>query len=380
MKYIKKNCDGYIMIFTLLIVGAVMMVVTYVGHRGSFYLPFSTMIFERERAKSLALGGVQVAIAQLSFVEKKENSSSAKASDSVKTSSDKSEGKSEDKQPGSKEDTSAGAGKQSEEQDFLLRILPTLNRWQQFDLVEAIDGIDGQIKICLMCEEGKINLNDIIDFKKGVFRGSEQSGWKMIMQELCKSIEKTIKGEDLFAAFEKIIKDAKFKFNDATELIVKKEFSHFKDVLFYEPPTTKRQDSFYLTDIFTVWSSSDKIEPWLFSDSINGLLGLPRVEVDDIKKRKEQAATWVKSFKERANWQQDWKTILMPVYGKELRTLPKNIDSMLSANFAPRFFSVLVHGKIGEITQRVYAILERNKQSKGNTSEYDVKIKKLYWL
>lgn len=365
MKHIKKRCDGYIMIFTLLIVGAAMMVVTYVGHRGSFYLPFSTMILDREKAKMLVLGGVQVAIAQLSQSDKKEKEQQEEPAKET---------------PAGKDAAPAGEGKQSEERDFLLRILPTLNRWQQFDLLEEIDGVDGQIKICLMCEEGKINLNRIIDFKKGTFRGSEQSGWKVIMQEICKSIEKTVKGADLFPALEKIVKDAKFKFNDATELITRKEFSHFKDILFYQPPTTKKQDTLYLTDIFTVWSSSDKLEPWLFSDSINGLLGLPRVEVDDIKKRKEQAATWVKSFKPRANWQQDWKTMLMPVYGKELRTLPKNIDSMLSTNFAPRFFSVLVHGKVGEITQQVYAILERNKRTQGNTIEYDVAIKKLYWL
>src|SRR5579872_480092 len=193
---------GYIMIFTLLIVGAAMMIVTYVGHRGSFYLPFSYMITAREKAKMLALGGVQVAIAQLALV-------------------DKSKEKKEDE------------GKQSApESDFLLRILPILNRWQDFDLKENVDGIDGQIKVCLMCEEGKINLNDIIDFNKGVFKSDEgparrslgEGGWKAIMQEVCKTIEKMTKASDLFPAFEKIIKDLKFPFNDATELIAHKEF------------------------------------------------------------------------------------------------------------------------------------------------------------
>jgi len=350
---IEKNepKNGYIMIFTLLVVGAAMVIVTYVGHRGSFYLPFSHVILAREKAKMLAMGGVQVAIAQLSFPF-------------VKASQDK---------PASGQSGSA-------EQDLLLRILPTLNRWQQFDLHQEVDGVDGKIKICLMCEEGKINLNRIIDFKKGIFQGSEQSGWKAIMQELCKSIEKINKGSDLFPAFEKIVKEAQFQFNDATELIAKKEFASFKDALFYQPPTEKNQDALYLTDIFTVWSSSDKVEPWLFSDSINGLLGLPRVEVDDIKKRKEQSEGWIKNFKARVNWQQDWKAILLPVYGKELRTLPKNIDSVLSTNFAPRYFSVLVHGTVGEVTQNIYAILERNKQQQGDSIEYDVAIKKLYWL
>src|SRR6266478_6362953 len=75
------NRSGYIMIFTLLIVGAVMMIVTYVGHRGSFYLPFSHMLFAREKAEMLAFGGIQVAIAQLSQVDKENQSSSAKATE-----------------------------------------------------------------------------------------------------------------------------------------------------------------------------------------------------------------------------------------------------------------------------------------------------------
>jgi hypothetical protein len=352
------------MIFTLLVVGAAMMIVTYVGHRGSFYLPFSYMLVAREKAEMLAFGGVQVAIAQLSQVSKKQEQL--------------------------KEAPVTESKDGDQEKDLLLRILPTLNRWQEFELKENIDGVDGQIKICLMCEEGKINLNRIIDFNKGVLKGSEQpalrslgeggAGWKAIMQELCKVIEKFTKADNLYPALEKIIKDAKYEFNDATELITRKEFAPFKDILFYQPPTQKKQETVYLTDIFTVWSSSEKIEPWLFSDSLNALLGLPRVEVDDIKKRKEQIQNWVKNFKVQTNWQQDWTTMLLPIYGKELRTLPKHIDSMLSTNFAPRFFSVLVYAKVGEITQHVYAILERNKRLQDDVTEYDVAIKKLYWL
>lgn len=361
------NRPGYIMVFTLLAVGAAMVVVTYVGHRSSYYFPFSKMIFEREKAKTLTLSGVQVAIAQLAQAPDKKNEAS-----SSKSSASSPDDASVDK---------AQAGKKSSpEKEFLKRILPTLNRWQHFDLTEINDGIDGKISICLMCEEGKINLNRIIDFKKNTFQGGEKSGWKMVMQEACKAIERIVKGGDLFPVFEKIAKEAKFPFNDPTELLLKKEFNHFKDILFYQPPTTKKQDTIYLTDIFTVWSSSDKLEPWLFSDSINGLLGLPRVEVDDIKKRKEQVENWIKNFKEKSNWQQDWQTILVPVYGKELRTLPKNIDSMMSATFDPKYFSVRVQAKVGEITQQVYAVLERNKSAQGDNIEYDVVIKKLYWM
>src|SRR5262245_558509 len=104
----KINCEGYIMVFTLLVVGAAMMIVTYVGHRGSFYLPFSYMISAREKAKMLALGGVQVAIAQLAFVDKPKESK---------------------KENSNQQNSPSEPSKGSEEEDLLQRILPTLNRW-----------------------------------------------------------------------------------------------------------------------------------------------------------------------------------------------------------------------------------------------------------
>jgi hypothetical protein len=369
MKQMKKRYahDGYIMIFTLLIVAASMVLVTYVGHKGALYVPFSHMVVAREKAKMIALGGIQVAIAQLAKVPEKDEKKEAK------------------KEGGQAAAPAQDASK--EDKDFLQRLLPVLNRWQVFHLEEKSDAIDAELHVCIMCEDGKININRMIDFEKGTLRSDKQGDWKLVMQELCKVLEKTTKTTDLFQVFEKIVKERKTEFNDATELITRKEFSAFKDILFYEPPSSqpkekaeKKEQLLYLMDIFTTWSSSDKIEPWLFSDSINGIVGFPRAEAGDVKKRKEQVEGWLKNFKQKANWEQDWKTILMPVYGKELRSLPKNIDSLLSTTFAPRFFSVLVHGKVGEITQRLYAILERNKDSQDGAVVYNVIIKKLYWL
>lgn len=363
---------GYIMIFTLLVVAASMVIVAYVGRRGSVHAPFMKMAIDREKAKLLALSGVQVAIAQLAKVPATQESPAAQS------------GQSGDKAANNGKATS-GADKES--QDFLQRILPSLNQWQKFELTQETDGIDATIQVCLMCEEGKINLNRVYNFKKEMFRGDKEKGWKSIMQELCKSIEKTTKIPDLFPVLEKMFKERRSKFNDATELITKKELQAFKDLLFYEPvPATtekkeKKQQQIYLTDIFTVWTSSGKIEPWLFSHSITVLFGLTNPEASgDVKKRKEQVDGWVKNFKQKAKWEQDWKTMLQPMYGKELRTLPKNIDSMLSTTFDPHFFSVRVHALVGEVTQRLYAILERTKSSQGKDIEYNVTIKKLYWL
>ena len=371
----KHGVNGYIMIFTLLIIGAAMMIVTYIGHRGSFYLPFSHMVIAREKAKTLVLGGVQIVIAQLAQSDKKDE----------KDQGQQKEAKQEVTQEKKEEDTekippAADQKKQMPEKDFLAKILPKLNHWQYFDLTQEKDGIDARLGICLMSEEGKININRIIDFKKHIIKGTDQKGWKAALPELCKAIERLAGGSELYQAFEKIAKEAKFEFNDATELITRKEFSHFKDILFYQPITSaKSKEKIYLTDIFTVWSSSDMVEPWLFSDSLCLLLGLQRSTVDDTKKRKEQVEGWLKNFKLRSNWQQDWDTIFKPIYGKELRSLPKAIDSILSSHFSPRFFSARIHATVDDVTQMVYVIFERVK-SKHSAGEYDVEIKKLYWL
>lgn len=352
MEIKQQSTSGYIMIFTLLIIAASMVLVSYVSHRAALYMPFINMAIARQKAQFLAHAGINIAIAQLSKTPQKKES----RDDKKETMED--------------------------ENVLLLRtILPTLNLWQSFNLTQEHDGIDGQINLCLMCEEGKININRMYNFKKEMFRGSKDKGWKQILQELCKNIEKTTKGSDLFAAFEKIFKERRSKYNDATELVTKKEFYYFKDFLFYQPSPEdkeKKQQFIYLTDIFTPWTSSGKIEPWLFSHSLMILLGLQ--SESDIKKRKELIEGWLKPFKKDTQWQQDWKTILQPIYAKELRSLPKYIDSVLSTHFDPHFFSVRVHATVDNVMQQVYAILERVKRMENNEIVYDIFIRKLYWL
>ncbi len=367
-----KTQQGYILILTLLITSAAIAVVTYIFNRGSVHVPFMQTMIEREKAKMLAMSGVQIAIAQLSRTmpeEKKEKHIE-------------------------KKEQKPDLGKEAK--SFLMYLLPVINRWQEYELKEKIDGIDGQINICIMCEEGKININQIYDFEHLAFVGEKQKqgNWKLVMQEICKRIEKISKGKDLFQAIEKFLKTRQYKINDVTELLTIKEFAVFKNAVFYEPHVTLDDDfgssdfvglkkgkrPIYLTDIFTVWSQSSKIEPWFFSDSINGVFNFPRAQANEINKRKGQVEGWTKEFKQKTTWKSDWKKYMVPLYGKELRTLPKDIELMFSSTFDPIMFSVLCYATVGKVTQRVFAILERTRHSQNEQIVYDVKIKKLYWL
>ncbi len=357
----RKNKGGYILLLTLLITSAAIAVVTYIFNRGTVHIPFSQTMIKREKAKMLAIGGVELAIAKLAKKAPKE-----------------------EKRAEEKEKKTDAA---KEAKHFLTNILPAINRWEEFSLDEEIDGTDGTIKICLMSEEGKININNVYDFEQLQFVGekTKNKNWKILLQEVFQRIEKGTKAKDLFQAFEKFLKSRQYKVNDVTELLTIKEFEIFKNAVFYEPLIKKEKErekqQFYLTDIFTTWSSDTNLDPWLFSDSINGIFGLPRASTAEVSKRKEQVSGWLKEFKLKVTWNvNEWKKYMVPVYGKELRVLPKNIESILSDTFAPKMFSVLSYGTVGAVTQRLFAILERTEHSQNGQIVYDVKIKKLYWL
>ena len=254
-----------------------------------------------------------------------------------------------------------------------------------FPLQKKIDGIDGTIQVCLVCEEGKININSIYNFDKGEFRGKGQpkGDWQKIMDFVCKQIEEMLGGKELLPALEGFLKKRNYPLYDITELLTIKEFAIFRNHIFYQPTDKKTGDSkasIYLTDIFTTFSDKATIEPRLFSDSMLALLKLPQTASTDAAKRAEQVSNMEKSFKQTAQWPQDWTTQLQPFYEKELPSGINGLDSVLSAQFTPTQFSVFTYGTVGTVTQRLLAIVKRNKRARNGKTGYDISISKLYWL
>ncbi|MGB8367574.1 MAG: hypothetical protein WCD44_04410, partial [Candidatus Babeliales bacterium] len=315
---VKKNYNGYILIFTLLMTAAMTALTTYIFNRGIIYTPFIQLMINQEKARIIAIGGIQIIASQLTYQEK-EKKQTTTMEKQVETSSNNNEKK------------------------FLARILPTLNRWQIFQLAEDTEGIDAQLQVCLMSEEGKININKIYDFSQHKFYEKEtnQQNWKKILQEIFARIEKISKEKDLFSSLEKFLSKQNHPLNDVTEILNDKPFAIFKNNLFYEPPSKSKGQKtqvtplLYLTDIFTTSSSTMLLEPWLFSNSIDNLLGLKQATFGDIKQRKEMVEKWLKNFKKTVKWKQDWNTQLKPVYEKELQSLPQGIDSIFSTTFDP---------------------------------------------
>ncbi len=352
--------SGYIFMVTLFMLAGMTAIATYVYMRGTAYIPFMNTMIDQHKAKLMALGGLQIGIQQLTYVERKEDT---KSSDNNKQ----------------------GQQQESEAQQLYMRLMPALNRWQVFELRKAIDGIDAVIRLCIVCEEGKLDLNQIYDFKRKQFKGQGQAqgDMKKVMELVCKRIESIMGMRDLLPALEQMLKKRGYPLNDVTQLLTLSEWATFNNYLFYEPSQETKvpeKPVLYLTDIFTIYSGTMTIEPRLFSNAWLGIMGMPQAYQGQVKERAELIKKISKQFKQTVQWKTDWNTQLKPIYQKELQSLPKGLDSVLSVNFDPRQFLIRIDATVGTITQRLIAVVERVKKAQAEKSEYEGVIKKMYWL
>jgi hypothetical protein len=359
-----KQHKGFVIPLVLMLISIIIVLATGIYQRGSIFVPYMGTVMKHQQARMLALSGMQVAMSQLCSPQGLE------AKKAEETAEQK---KGQAKQPSPEEQAKT----------LLAQILPTLNQWQEFPLKKNIDGIEGTIKISISCEEGKIDLNRIYDFARRRFagEGSPTGDWKKVMEFVCKRIQKSMEiKEDLFESFEKFFKQRQYKLNDATELLPLDAFKSFARSVFYEPPTGAKDEKspLYLLDIFTVYGTG-KLQPWLLSDSLRGILEMKRVEHSG-EKNKKMMQDIVKQFKPTINLAQDWKALFQPQYGIELKRLFKGIEPFFASSFDPKIFSVVSYGVIGDMTQRLYAILERVRHVEKDKTWYDVKIRKFYWI
>ncbi len=358
------NQQGFILVLTLMLLSIGVLLVTQLSHRGMVHIHFDQTMIDREKAKELALGGLQLAISQLTI---KETDESKKPAAGKPAASVTSSGKKEEK---------------DSKQEFLKKLIPALNRWQTFELKEKVDGIDGTVQFAISCEQGKINLNQVYDFetKKFIGEGQQANDMKKIMQTWFGSMKKFTGDKDFFSPFATFLKERQYKLNDATELLSNTDFQKaFMLNVFYEPPTkdSKGKRPIFLTDLFTVWSHTQKLQPWVLSDSVIAVLNLKRAQAGEVSKREKQVAEVLKE-KNLKDAAQVWDKQLQPFYGKDFKSLPKDIQGLMDPSFEPSVFSVLSYGIVGGIKQKIFAIIEKRSDSDKDGMPFEVK--KLYWF
>lgn len=365
--------QGYVLMVVVLILTILTMLVSSFVVRTTTYQGLARVLDARKRAYILAWSGLEIARAQLAHAHDKE--------------SQEPQDKQVDNERQQSEAPNSGSQQASADSQRVLleTLLPIINRWQTFTLREKDDGIDAVIKICVTCEDGKFNLNQLYNFKEKrfAFADAQAEQVSQLLQEVLLKGQDVIKAPDnLFQSFEDFLRERGIELNDPTELVTLKPWYIFDPLLFYQPPSSDDSQArkIYLCDLFTLWSDKKTIQPWLLSDSMRAVLDLPRVNTDQISK--EQAQEWAARYKKNMNWPTDWAELFEPIYQKDFNSLPKGIELLLETKFDPQVFGIICRASYRDITVRLYAIMQRSAAPDSDTGKpsFEIKIKKIYWV
>ncbi len=358
------NKRGSIIIIVMLVLSLIATVTMQLVRRTTVHTHFDKVVRNREKAKMLALGGLNLAIAQLTTKPQEESRVER--------------GKEKGEQPVVKE-----------RRAFLERVLPLLNTWQTFALDATEDGLAGELKLCLMSEDGKININKIFDYKKGEFR-KEYVPWLASLQ----IGEDNMRGE--FAKnLAKFLADRGRPLDDISQLL------NFDDLqtlpLYYEPPKPLKQGqepngALALSDLFTIHSNRRTVEPWLLSNGMCALFGLRQRSAGDATRRGDAFKKAAQGYKPGMgrNWQENF-SILQHIYEKQPQALPR-LQELFSKEFDSTVFTVLSSGSVQAVEARLLAVLvkhtirpqkEQGEATKPTTQQRPTttyRVAKLYWL
>jgi hypothetical protein len=314
---------------------------------------FDRAMIDREHAEMLAIGGINLAIAQLTLEKPK----------------DKKEVRLERKElPEEKKKRI-----KKELAIFLHRTLPYINRWKTYKLTEKIDGIDGELKLCISCEQGKIDINKVFDFKKKDFKPT----YKKLLSKL-----KFQKGKGTTKLFIKKLTNWLNKRGRPLDDLSELQNDDLLLQFFYEPPVRTKKEkaakpnkSLALQDIFTIWGS-EKLEALFLSDALCSIFGFRRPRAYDAKLRKETYKTIIKDFSPNLdeNSEQYWKKIT-PLYEPK-STFKIKDNKIFSPKFEPSIYSVLSSGTVGSVEQKLLAIIKKIKRENVTT----FKIIRMYWI
>ncbi len=362
--------SGYVLALAMGFIAIVSVLVTGLVHRVMVFHRVQYALIEREQARLLALSGVNIALAQLTDVkkadEKKKEGQQAPAAQAPAPKTPAAGG-AQQPQP-----QAAKQPQQASMQSQLKKLTALLNRWQTFSLKEAGEGIDGTCEIYLTSERGKIDLNSIYDFAQRKFVKRDGFDGEKICQLVSEKLSSVLKSGNFAEFLSAFLKERGYPLDDLSQLIADKRFEKMRDRLFMTP-----DGGVALFDVFTLETQQAQIQPWFITAGLGTVLGFQVGKGVD-KKIWQKSLEKVPASVSTLKWQQQWDTLLAPVYGKEYGKLTGEVKSMFAEKFESAPFSVVSYGKFGVFTTKVYAIIEEKVTEQGKTTGYG--IRKLYWL
>lgn len=339
-----KKESGFILVLAMLICSFLIIIGTQLFYKTSSNSIFSSTMLKREKAKVLALSSIELAKSSFIFAPKKSEAETFE------------QGKQEPK----KDD------KLDYQKQIFENVYPYINRWQTY----KFDDEYGEIKFCISCEDGKININDLYDFKDHKFKKNE---YKDFFENIISLIQKNSNVRLNLKDVLDFLGKRDFGLNDPTEFLKLKDFESFKNNIFYNP---NDPENLYLMDLFTIFSDSEKLQPIFLSNSLSKVLGLKVAQQKDGSKRAQIVPELSKKIKSSFSWSKDWKDLLESGYGKPFSSMPSQISKLFDTNFNPKTFSILAYANVSGVEQKVYAIVHFDKIQ----DKVVLTLQRLYWI
>ncbi len=342
---INLNKKGYIIILALMIISLCTAIITRVVIRVNTTAQLARFNVKTENAKQLALSGLEIAIAQLS--KEKEQEKTDKKTTTTNTPSE------------------------------LDNIIPIIGKWQVFKLNKEKEESEAEtIKIFISAENGKIDLNKLFDFKKNEFKKFGNSDGKKILSFVDEQLKKANVSKFL-EPLESLIKKRKKPFFDLTQLFESKDLESIKDLFFITPDQDKEKTQIYITDFLTVDADSDKMSPWLLSNSVLQAIG-GKAPGKGNKESIEKLLKKIKDIPKTIDVKNNWKKYFEPLYGVAYEPINQDVKQFFSNKFQANNFSVISYGITKNQSSRLFAIVQKTTDDKAKQVKFT--IKRLYWF
>lgn len=365
----KAHVQGFILVLTTMIIATSVLLISLVVNRVNAYRHLSQLWVDVEKARAVALGGIQIAMGQV-----------ARLDANAEKQEEKAPGKGEGQDPHATQEKEKKLKDQEEKEKAAVQVLlNAFNQWQTFTLKEKEEGLDGECSIYISSEEGKINLNKLYDFKEKKFAAMSSVNGKQICQMLTEGLKVFFERNQLKPInFEKVLEDFfkkhPFPLDDVSELLAIPEVARMQDQLFIGPETL---DKLFFSDLFTVSTDSFTINPLLFSRAMSRVVGTRILNAQTVETPPlKELVTLMKAPK--IDWQASWTPLLANLLGKEYRAVPEPVKPLFATRFEATVFSVVSYGKVGSVVQKVCAIIEKSKNARDKSQPF--LLKKLYWL